>query len=167
MMKKLLLLVLLVSATVTAFGQSTRKLRSFFTERYVQNYFYYAHPNAAEFNGIEIKRIDSDQVVVKASFESDGFLSALFGGTYICTITIDVAGYGHFTKVSPRCESGSSRYPCFEYAADEIRKKCRDANRNRRSIDFMEDHLDKRLSSFTGEEAMCTLLNIALYNYDY
>ena len=81
MMKKLLLLVLLVSATVTAFGQSTRKLRSFFTERYVQNYFYYAHPNAAEFNGIEIKRIDSDQVVVKASFESDGFLSALFGGT--------------------------------------------------------------------------------------
>ena len=165
-MKKLLILLLLVSAAASVSGQSTRKLRSFFTERYVQNLFYYAHPNAGEFNGVEIKRIDSDQVVVKASFESEGFLSSIFGGTYTCTIYIDVDGYGHFTKVSSRCESDGS-YTCFERATDELKRKCRDARRNSRSIDFMEEHLDKRFNSFSGSEYMCTLLNIALYNYDY
>ena len=167
-MKKTIILLLLVSAAVTATGQSVRKLRSFFTEQYVQNLFYYAHPNASEFNGVEIKRITSDQVVLKASFEPGSLLGSLFGGTYVCTIYIDVDGDDHFTRVSSDCDSsGSSTWPCFEWATDELKKKCRDASHNRRSIDFMERHLDKSFRSFSGPEAMCTLLNIALYNYNY
>lgn len=157
--------VLLVIATTTATAQSTRKLRSFFTESSVQNLFLYAHPNAGEFNGIEIKQITSDEVTLKASFESDSWL---FSYTYKCTIRIEVDGDEHFTKITTRCDSNSSsRWPCFKWATEELRKKCRDANRSRRSISFMEDHFGKRLSDFTGEEAMCTLLTIALYNYDY
>lgn len=160
---KQILLFLLVFMTTAVKAQSTRELRSFFTERYVQNFFYYAHPNASEFEGLEIKQISSDRVVVKASFESGSF----FGGTYTCTINIDVDGNRHFTKITTRCNSsGGSRWPCFRWATDELIDKCRNANYNRRSISFMEDHFGKRLRDFTGEEAMCTLLTIALYNYD-
>ncbi len=159
----LLFLLLLVSMSATA--QSTRKLRSFFTERHIQNLFYYAHPNAAEFNGVEIKQISSDEVTLRASFESDSWL---FSSTYRCTITIEVDGYEHFTKITTRCDSNSSsRWPCFKWATEELLKKCRDARRSSRSIDFMEEHFGKRLRDFTGEEAMCTLLTIELYNYDY
>ena len=163
--KRVLFVFLLLLVTQGAAAQSTRKLRSFFTERHVQNLFYYAHPNAGEFNGIEIKQITSDEVTLKASFESDSWL---FSNTYTCTIKIEVDGYEHFTKISTRCDSNSSsRWPCFKWATEELQKKCRDANHSRRSISFMEDHFGKSLRDFTGEEAMCTLLTIELYNYDY
>ncbi|MBR2103237.1 MAG: hypothetical protein IJ928_10910 [Prevotella sp.] len=165
---KLIIFALLLTTTLTAPAQSTRKLRSFFTERYVQNFFYYTHPNASEFNGVEVKQISSDRVTLKASFESGGILSAIFGGTYTCTIDIDVDGDEHFTKITTRCGSdGSSRWPCFKWAAEELQKKCRDASRSSRSIDYMERLYGKSLRNFTGDEAMCTLLTIALYNYDY
>ena len=163
-MKKLLLFILLVLMTVGTTAQSTRKLRSFFTEGYVQNLFLYAHPNAGKFNGVEIREITSDEVILRASFESDSWL---FSSTYRCTIHIEVDGDEHFTRITSRCDSGSSRWTCFKWATDELIDKCRNANRSSRSIDFMERHFDKRLRNFTGEEAMCTLLTIVLYNYDY
>jgi hypothetical protein len=164
-MRKHLLLFMLIFVAASVTAQSTRKLRSFFTESHVQNLFYYAHPNAGAFNGVEIKQISSDEVVLKASFESDSWL---FSSTYRCTIRIEVDGDEHFTRITTRCDSGaSSRWPCFKWATEELQKKCRDADHNRRPLSFMEDHFGKRLRDFTGEEAMCALLTIALYNYDY
>ena len=163
-MKKIVFLLLVIMTTAVK-AQSVRELRSFFTERHVQNLFYYAHPNAGEFKGVEIKQITSDEVILRASFESDSWL---FSSTYRCTIRIEVDGDRHFTKMTTRCESNSSsRWPCFKWATEELQKKCRDADHNRRPLSFMEDHFGKRLRDFTGEEAMCTLLTIALYNYDY
>ena len=160
------LLFLLVFATTAVKAQSTRELRSFFSEPSVQNLFYYAHPNASEFKGLVIKEVTRERVIVRASFEP-GFLGSLLGGSYTCTICIYVDGNRHFTNITTRCDSNaSSRWPCFRWATEELRDKCRSASRSSRSISFMEDYYDKRLNYFTGEEAMCTLLTIALYNYD-
>lgn len=160
------LLFLLAFAATTARAQSARELRSFFSEPYVQNLFFYAHPNASEFKGIVIDEVVRDRVIVKASYEP-GFWGSLLGGSYTCTICIDSDGDRHFTKITTRCRSnGSLRWPCFRWATEELRDKCRNASRNQRTISFMEEYYGKRLSYFTGEEAMCTLLTIALYNYD-
>ncbi len=161
------LLLLLFFVATAAKAQSTHELRNFFSEPSVQNLFYYAHPNAREFKGIEIKEVTRDRVIVKASFESGFWGSLLGGGSYTCTICIYVDGKSHFTNITTRCDSnGSSRWPCFRWATDVLRDKCRTANRNQHAISFMEEYYDKRLSYFTGEEAMCTLLTIALNNYD-
>ena len=167
-MRKTLLLLLFATISASVMAQSTRKLRSFFTEKYVQNLFYYAHPNASSFEGIDVVSVESDEVVVKASFVPGSFLGSLFGGTYTCKMRIEVDGDEHFTRITTDCNSGaSSNWPCFKWASDELIKKCRDASRSSRSIDYMERLYDKRLRSFTGDEAMCTLLTIALYNYDW
>lgn len=167
-MKKLCLFFMLFAVTVSADAVSLGKLRSFFYESYVQELFKYAHPNAGAFEGVDVERITENRVTVKASFKPS-FAASLIGGVpYTCTIYIDIDGSGRFSNVTYHCDSNARlSWPCFKWAADDIKNECRNSSNNRYAINYMEDHFEKSLRAFDGKEAMCTLLNIAWFNYDY
>lgn len=167
-MKKFSLFLIFIVINLSANAVSYDKLNSFFNERTVQRYFKYAHPKAGAFEGVDVERITENRVTIKASFRP-GLAASLIGGRpYTCTIYIDIDGMGRFSNVTYHCDSNARlSWPCFSYAADEIKNKCRNSRNNRAAINYMEDHFEKSLKAFNGCEAMCTLLNIAWFNYDY
>jgi len=169
-MKKLFLLFFFCAMTLSTSAVSLERLRSFFSEYYVQLYFKNAHHNARAFDGVEIDRITENRVTIKATFQPT-VVGSLFGGSsepYTCTIYIDIDNHGRFMNVTSNCHSTGRRYwSCFSHGANSIKTKCRSQRNNSSAIDFMEDHFGCRLREFTGSQAFCTLLNIAWFNYDY
>lgn len=149
--------MLLCITTLCSNAVSLGKLRSFFSESYVLGYFKYAHPNA-NYEGV--------------SPTSAGRLwGAITGGstsTYTCYINVYIDSRGKFTSVESDCNSsGKNKWPCFHYAKSELISKCRSMSSSRYIIDVMTEYYGKSLTEFSGPQLMCTLLNIAWYNYDY
>lgn len=167
-MKRFCLFLAFLAITLNTNAVNLEKLRNFFNERTVQRYFKYAHPKAGAFEGVDVVRITEDRVTIKASFKPSLTASIIGGVPYTCTIFIDIDGSGRFSNVTYHCDSNARvAWPCFSVAADDIKNKCRNTSNNRFAIDYMEDHFEKKLSAFNGSEAMCTLLNIAWFNYEY
>ena len=160
MRTKMCVFLLCLFATA-AYAQGNRRLSSFFSEVYVKKYFQYAHVNASKYNGIDVEDISNNKVTIKASFEPN-----LIGSTYVCTIYVYFDNKGRFVHVDSHCDSPSRlMWPCFDSATSDIKEKCKKTNRNKRAIEFMERYYGKSFRQFNGHEAMCTLLNIAWFNY--
>lgn len=158
-MKKVLVLLFLCVITMSVSAQSSR-MRSFFRESYVLNYFKYAHPNARNFNGAELYSLSDSRAVVKVSFDGN------IGSTYVCTIFIDIDSYGNFLTVTRDCDSPTSwGWSCFDKATTDLRNKCRNMSGNSSAINMMERRYGKSISQFSGCQLFCTLLNILWYNY--
>ena len=162
-MRTKVILFLLCIFTAAAYAQGSRKLSSFFSEGYVKKYFHYAHVNAGKFNGIDVEDVSNTKVTLKASFEPN-----LWGSTYVCTIYVYLDNRGRFIHVVSHCDSPSRViWPCFNKATADLKEKCNKFNNNRKAITFMEKYYGKSFRQFNGQEAMCTLLNIAWFNYVY
>lgn len=146
-----LLLMCLVTFNMSAVNRTA--LRNFFSERYVQQLFNYAHPNSKRISCVTIESINADRVIIRAAFEG-----SIISGTYVCTFNIYLDQYGRFESISNRC--GKTVYPCFSYAAGDIKDECLRRRGDGRIIRSMERLYGKPLGEFSGSEAMCTLLNI-------
>jgi hypothetical protein len=157
MKKNFLVLFLMCLLTLNVSAVDRTALRNFFSEQYVQRLFNFAHPNAKRLSSVTIESINSDRVIIRAAFEG-----SILSGTYVCTFTIFIDEYGRFTNISNSC--GKSIYPCFSYAAGDIKDECRRRD-NGRVISYMERLYGKSLGEFSGREAMCTLLNIVWLKY--
>ena len=172
-MKRYSLLLLLCITTLCSNAVSLGKLRSFFSESYVLGYFKYAHPNA-NYEGVSLGEVTENRVTVKISFSptSVGRLwGAITGGstsTYTCYINVYIDNGGKFISVESDCNSsGKNKWPCFHYAKSELISKCRSMSSSRYIINVMTEYYGKSFTEFSGSQLMCTLLNIAWYNYDY
>ena len=160
-MKKLFILILISVFSASVNAQGYRKLSRFFSERYVQNYFRYAHANAKSFNGIDVEDIYSNKVTLRVSFEPN-----FIGSTYVCTINVYLDDRGRFIHVGSHCDSPSRHlWPCFDSATADLKNLCLMMSNNRRAITFMERYYGKSFRQFDNQETMCTLLNIAWLNY--
>lgn len=157
--RTLMSLLLMCLATFNLSAVDRVALRNFFSERYVQQLFCYAHPNSKRLSCVTIESINSNRVIIRAAFEG-----SIISGTYVCTFNIYLDEYGRFESISNRC--GKSIYPCFSYAAGEIKDECLRRKGNGRIIRYMEWLYGKPLGEFSGQEAMCTLLNLVWLNYD-
>ena len=147
--------------TTSVHAQSYRKLSAFFSEKYVQNYFHYAHVNAGSFYGVDIEDISGNKVTLQVSFEPN-----FLGSTYVCTINVYIDDKGHFIHIDSHCDSPSRFvWQCFNCATAELKTKCKMMRNNSRAISFMEYYYGKSFQQFNEQESMCTLLNIAWFNY--
>lgn len=160
MMTSILFFLLCMLAT-SVNAQGNYKLSRFFSEGYVENLFRYAHENAGIFNGIDVEDITKNHVTIRASFEPN-----FIGSTYVCTVHVYLDSKGRFIHVDNHCDSPSRViWPCFDMATADLKRKCERNSHNREAIRFMEQYYGKSFRQFDGHEAMCTLLNIAWFNY--
>lgn len=160
-MMKSIMFFLLFMLTISVNAQGNYKLSRFFSEGYVKNYFRYAHENAGKFNGIDVEDVSKDRVTLKVSFEPN-----FMGSTYVCTVHVYLDNKGRFIHVDNHCDSPSRLiWPCFDKATGDLKSKCERNSHNREAIRFMEQYYGKSFRQFDGHEAMCTLLNIAWFNY--
>lgn len=160
-MMKSIMFFLLCMLTISVNAQGNYKLSRFFSEGYVKNYFRYAHENAGKFNGIDVEDVSKDRVTLKVSFDPN-----FIGSTYVCTVHVYLDNKGRFIHVDNHCDSPSRLiWPCFDKATGDLKSKCERNSYNREAIRFMEQYYGKSFRQFDGHEAMCTLLNIAWFNY--
>ena len=162
-MRTLMSILLLCFFTSLVNAQGNHKLSRFFSEGYIEKYFHYAHENAGRFYGVDIEEVNSHRVTLKVSFEPN-----FLGSTYVCTVYAYLDSKGRFVHVKTHCDSPTRTiWPCFDMATADLKDKCLRNSHNRDAIRFMERYYGKSFRQFNGQEAMCTLLNIAWFNYDY